>query len=121
MPRLIIIDSHTGYIWGDTADIPRDDLHAAGFDSSGDTGSDNIIAACRALDMSIGGDMPAYDYVSGRNPAALNGRDGYIVYHDNVSGGAVANIHDGQDAEMIEAVTSQCPIVGVVARVPVQD
>lgn len=121
MPRLIIIDSHTGYIWGDSADIPHDYATAAGFDSSGNTGPDNIIAACRALDLSIGGNRPAYEYVSDRNPRALNGQDGYIVYHDNVSGDAVANIHDGQDPAVIEAVTTQCPIVGVVARIPARD
>lgn len=111
MPRYIIIDSYSGYIWGDTADMPR-----AQFDGSFNCGEEAILAACADLDASIGSEARTYNLVSSFNRSALKGRSGYFVYRADIDGSdAVAIIHDGQDQETIKAVERDCRLVGVVA------
>lgn len=98
--RFIIIDTYSGYIWGDSAD----------FDAGNPDGStDDICEACRRLDHSIGEFERDYQEVSDEP------HNGYAVYRADINGSeAVGNIHDGQDPEMIEAVVRDCEFVGYV-------
>lgn len=100
MPRFIIIDNYSGYIWGDSAD----------FDTGNPDGTtDDICEACRRLDHSIGEYERVYAEASSPPPS------GYTVYRADINGSeAVGNIHDGQDPEMIAAVERDCEFVGYV-------
>jgi hypothetical protein len=104
MPRYILIDDYTGYIWGDTADLPL-------FEGSAPHSDESMIAAARALDESIGGESREYEVVS-----RLDGESGYRVYRADVNGSdAVPVFNDGQDKAAIEAVERDCDFVGCVA------
>ena len=94
MARFILIDSNTGYIFGDSADI----------DGKIVTGSPCEVA--KALDESIGETGRTYTELT-RDPRDT--RTGYRVYRADINGSeAVGSIHDGQDREMIEAVERDC-------------
>lgn len=99
MPRYILIDSDSGYIFGDTADF------AAGQEIS------RIKDAARLLDESIGERGRTYlEHDSPRNSVT-----GYNVYRADINGSeAVPVIHDGQDQKQIDAVEAACEYVGFV-------
>lgn len=101
MARYILIDSYSGYIWGDTADLP-------GFDASAPAGDEAIIQAARLVDESIGESGRAYEY---RRSDPRTSETYYRVYRADE---ALPVIEDGQDSEMIEAVERDCEFVGVV-------
>ena len=112
MPRFILIDNASGYIWGDTADLPRTHVMRAGewaghaWDAIGD-GALTPIEAARWLDETLGEYGREYDEV-GRRDLASN-ETGYLVYRADVGGSeAVPVIQDGQDQETIDAVLSSC-------------
>ena len=90
MAHFILIDSDSGYVWGDTT-------------------AETPMGACQIVDESIGEYGRTYEGVS-----QLGGRTGYLVYQapagfdiDSVGNG------DGQNAELIEAV-SQMPLIAKV-------
>jgi len=93
MARYILIDNHSGYIFGDTAD------YAAGHDIS-------PIAAARMLDESIG--ERGRSYSEQRRPPREN-VTGYHVYRADIAGSeAVPVVMDGQDSDTIAAVEGAC-------------
>lgn len=105
MARYILIDSHSGYIWGDTANLP-------GFDASAPAGDAVIIQAARLTDESNGEFGRVYEY---RRSNPRTSETYYRVYRADVGGSeAVPVIGDGQDSEMIAAVERDCEFVGVV-------
>jgi hypothetical protein len=99
MARYILIDNHSGYIFGDTADFA--------------TGAAlEPCDAARTLDESIGEHGRYYDLMR-HNPNDTRG--GYHVYRADIDGSeAVAVVHDGQDRETIDAVTQSCRYEGFV-------
>lgn len=101
MPRYILIDSYSGYIFGDTAEM-------SAFSDTDQTPID----AARVLDESIGEHGRSYEFVTAdpRDTSTY-----YAVYRADIGGSeAVTNITDGQDREMIEAVERDCKLVGYV-------
>lgn len=101
MAAYIIVDAYTGYVWGDTRDFKGKAYTA-----------ESIVDACRELDEQVTKDFGrAYEQVP-----SLPGDTGYIVYRVDVNGSeAVHVVWDGQDKETIEAVESNCALVGYVA------
>lgn len=103
MARYILIDSNSGYIFGDTAD----------FAANRQSDITSISDAARMLDESIGEYGRSYSELS-RNPRST--QTGYHVYRADINGSeAVPVVQDGQDQEMIEAVERDCEYVGFVA------
>lgn len=101
MARYIFIDSFTGYIFGDSADI----------DGRIVAGTPAEVAA--VLDASIGEQEREYELLS-RNPRTTD--TGYDVYRADVNGSeAVPIVIDGQDRETINAVIAGCEYVGFLA------
>jgi hypothetical protein len=100
MPRYILIDNASGYIWGDH--------------TTSDQGDEGIIAAAQAVDAEAGGRPEPVTYeVLGYNPRDTS--DGYHVYRSDVRGSdQIGNILDGQDQELIDAVARDCEYVGYV-------
>lgn len=98
MPRYILIDHGSGYVWGDSAD----------FGGRIFTGTPVEYAA--ALDASLGEHNRTYEEVP-RQALGAN-ETGYHVYRADVRGSdAIGHIHDGQDAETIAAVERDCEYV----------
>lgn len=92
MTRYIIIDSHSGYIYGEHhSDADRDEA---------------IIQACRATDEEIGETDREYEIVD-----RLDGHNGYIVYD---ASDLTMEIYDGQNPHAIEAVDRECRLAGFV-------
>lgn len=102
MPRYILIDDHSGYIFGDTADLP-----------SAASGDMTPARAAQALDESLGEHGRSYEeHGPGYRP---DGVMAYHVYRADVGGSeAVPIVQDGQDSEMIRAVERDCVKVAVV-------
>ena len=102
MPRYILIDNNSGYIFGDTADF------GAG------AGLDDPIDAARRLDQHIGGMTGTYVFFPYNPPVT---KEGYHIYRADIDGSEVVPlVWDGQDKDTIDAVTSNCRYVGFVAR-----
>lgn len=102
MPRYILIDNASGYIWADTADL-------AGW---GDTEQQPIDAA-RLIDAHVG--APGREYELFRRSPDGSTSPGYHVWRADVGGSeAVAVVQDGQDPEMIAAVERDCEYIGYV-------
>jgi len=104
MARFIIIETNSGYIWGDTATLTTDQFTCS--DRADDA---DMIAACRAIDEENGEHGREYETLNSVHE--LNGRSGYMVH---AGSDAVVTIDDGQDQELIEAVERDCKLVGVV-------
>lgn len=101
MPRYILIDRESGYIFADTAA-----LH--GFCASSGTPAD----AARALDADLKNEPAAYEETHNRDLFAI-----YDVYRADVRGSeAVPVVQDGQSQEIIEAVTRDCDFVTSLKR-----
>ena len=98
MTRYILIDSNSGYIFGDSADF------AAGNSDLTPT------EAARLMDESIGEHGREYRELSS---VPRDTRTGYAVYRAE----AVPVVQDGQDREMIEAVERDCEFVAFVEAV----
>lgn len=100
--RLILIDNNSGYIWGDTADLPGLSQDAI----SGVPWREAAEAAARALDASNGEHDRSYEVME-RNPRDTS--TGYHVYRADVRGSdQLPTVWDGQDREVIEAVERDC-------------
>lgn len=101
MARYILIDNHTGYIWGDSADL------------SGKIFAGTALEFAKALDESLGEYDRAYEEQSRANSG---NQTGYHVYRADIDGSdAVTVVHDGQDQETIDAVVSACRYDGFIA------
>jgi len=101
MPRYILIDRNSGYIFGDTAD------YASGFD-----GALTPVTAAKLLDQSL--KNPDYSY---REIERHDARATYDIYRADTGGSeAIAIVQDGQDPETIAAVESECRYVATLAR-----
>jgi len=102
MPRYILIDNASGYIWGDTSDID-------GENASAETPEE----AARLLDESLGQRGRRYTL---HEATPHETTSGYDVYRADVKGGpdVIAEIEDGTDHEAIEAVEKLCQYCGFV-------
>lgn len=99
MARYILIDNHSGYIFGDSADI------------NGKIFDGTPCEVAQAIDESIGEYGRSYEESDPDNSTV----SGYHVYRADIDGSeAVGNIHDGQDQEMIAAVERDCEYVTFV-------
>ncbi len=101
MARYIFIDSSSGYIFGDSADIPRV------------TADSTLIEIAAALDASIG--QPGREYeLQSSNPNTT--ATGYDVWRVDVGGSEVVPVvQDGQDQEVIDAVETEGEYAGFIA------
>lgn len=100
MARYILIDSNSGYVFGDTADFAngRSDL--------------TPVEAARLLDESIGEQGRLYVERSSDPKSTVTG---YHVYRADVRGSeAVPVVHDGQDSDTISEVMELCDYVAFV-------
>jgi hypothetical protein len=110
MPRFILIDEHSGFIYGDTADLPRD--HLIEGEQAGDLELTPELAA-RWVDEAEGGKYGRRYSLTSHMP---QGASGYHVYRADVGGSdAVPLVWDGQDRETIEAVLEYCKYYGFVS------
>ena len=99
MPRYILIDRNSGYIWGDTADF------ASGQPILTPT------EAAQVLDHTLK-HYGCYEETDQTDSAAT-----YDVYRADVDGSeAITVIVDGQDAETIAAVERDCKYVTSIRR-----
>ena len=115
MPRYIIIDNVSGYIFADTADIEANywKTHPSEL-----TSKDAPLLVCHWLDCGVGGQYGrSYEYVS----KLADNESGYLVYRADINGSeAVAVVQDGHDADTIAAVMEHCELVARV-RCSVED
>lgn len=101
MPRFILIDNNSGYIFGDSADF-----------ASGNQSDLTPVEAARLLDESIGEHGREYSELSSQ---PRDTRTGYAVYRADIDGSeAVPVVYDGQDQETISAVERDCEFVAFV-------
>jgi hypothetical protein len=111
MPRYILIDNASGYIFGDTANLPS--THVIDGETMAAWGDASLTPALAArwLDESEVREFGrSYEAVS-RSALASN-ETGYHVYRADVHGSdAVPVFMDGQDREAIEAVERDCEYV----------
>lgn len=97
MPRYILIDNCSGYIFGDSAD-----LNGNAFDGT-------PLEYAAALDASIGEHGRDYEEVS--NHALASNETGY---HADRANDAVPVVGDGTDQTMIETVLRDCEYVTTI-------
>lgn len=102
MPRFILIDMHSGLVFGDTANIQGEAHFPA-----------TALEAARLVDtLDLGEYGRSYSEVT---RAGLMGRTGYLVYQAESDGpGAFPAITDGGDLATIQAVQISCPFVCAV-------
>jgi len=100
MHRYILIDRHSGYIFGDTADF------AAGREF------DTPAEAAAILHETLLDGAVAFEACGDRDEHAV-----YDVYQADINGSdAVGVVHDGQDQETIDAVVAACEHVSTLRR-----
>jgi hypothetical protein len=91
MKRYILLDHHSGYIFGDVVES-------------------SPVFAAKSLDLSLMNDESEYLYEeTGRHDAIAR----YYVYYASDD---FPIIDGGQDQELIEAVIRDCPYVATVSR-----
>jgi hypothetical protein len=101
MARFILIDSNSGHIWGDTADL------------NGPARDETPAEAAKRLDESLNEFGRSYEE-HGRGHI-LNGADAYFVYRADIDGSEVVPIvRDGQDLDVVEAVMNRCQLLSIV-------
>ena len=102
MPRYILIESNSGFIWADTADL-------AGWSES----AQEPIDAARLIDEHIG--APGREYELFRSARSAPDGSGYHVWRADVAGReTLPVVTDGQDREMIAAVERTCEYLGYI-------
>lgn len=102
MPRFILIDSNSGYVFGDSADI------------AGQIVNGTPCEVARALDASLGSEGTGYTEMG--TSAVRSGLSGYLVYRADIDGSeAVPVVQDGQDADTIAEVERLCDLDCFVA------
>lgn len=100
MPRYILVESNSGFIWTDTADLP-------GWRES----DQQPIDAARLIDERVG--APGREYEFFRSARSAPSGSGYHVWR--VAGReTLPVVTDGQDREMIAAVERDCEYVGYI-------
>lgn len=107
--HLILIDTNSGYIWGDTRDL-------AGYDASYAAALRDMDAAAKyaaaTLDRDVGTEADEYKIDNRGAP------DSYNIYRVDINGSeALPLVGDGQDQETINAVKRECAYVATVRRV----
>jgi len=108
MPRFILIDNHTGYVWGDSAD-----LNGGIFVPTAEGLGAQAVEYAAALDASNGEHDRSYLECS-RHALASN-ETGYHVYRADVGGSeAIGIVRDGQDQETIDSVVRDCEYVSTI-------
>lgn len=113
--RLILIDNHSGFIFGDTANYRLGRLEEwrdNNSDSNSEIRSLSVLAA-RLVDDSIGERGREYEFVT-YDPG--DARTGYFIYRADVDGSeeAAPVVADGQKQETIDAVRRDCRFEGFV-------
>lgn len=98
MTRYILIDSNSGYVWGDTADL------------DGSARDETPEDAARRLDKNVGG-RDAWNHAYTFHHSGRPHGNGYFIYRAAESFPIVA---DGQSAETIRAVQRDCAYLGFV-------
>lgn len=105
MPRFIMIDSDSGYVFGDTADLNGKLVPCS-----------NPVEACHAMDHAVGEYRRTYREHGPDSHAARRGASGYFVYTAR-EGQRYPFIHDGQDKADIAAVQRNLTLVAFVETV----
>lgn len=119
--RIILIDAHSGFIWGDSADLSGrifngDRVLEVMPDADLSQEEDWALAFAQALDESLGETGRTYEAEFWR--AGQEGRSGYYAYRADVGGSeAVPVVQNGQDQAAIEAVERDCEQICFVAYV----
>ena len=110
MARYILIDNCSGYIFGDTADLPQHTFAEDSFPVS-QSGLTPIEAARWLDETEVREFGRAYEKVS-----RLDGNEtGYRIYRADINGSeAVPVAYDGQDADTIAEVERNCDLVATV-------
>lgn len=113
--RIVLIDNNSGYIFGDSADL---DGRIFGWDDvatdvpQSPTEDDFALSFAKALDRSIGEVGRAY-HMTSIDPQT--DETGYYVYRVDVGGShVIGDVHDGQDHEIIDAVTTRGQWIGFI-------
>ncbi len=113
MPRYILIDNCSGYIFGDTVDMPGD--HVIDGRTMREWGDDATpIMAAQWLDEAVVGEFgQRYTEVSERDLAS--NESGYHVYRADINGSdAIVPIRDGQNQDEIDDVIQNCRYVTTI-------
>src|SRR5690606_33288021 len=102
MPRYILIENNSGYIWTDTADLP----------GWGESGQEPVDAA-RLIDEHTG--APGREYEFFRSARSAPGGSGYHVWRVDVAGREPLSVAlDGQDRETVDTVERVGEYVGFI-------
>lgn len=110
--RLILIDHDSGYIFGDTADMPTD--HVIDDEAMRDHAITPTLAA-RWLDEAVVREFGRVYVQHGPDYRPAANEPAYHVYRADVNGSdAVGVAWDGQDPEEIAAVERDCRKIAVV-------
>jgi len=99
--RYIIIDRHSGFIWGDTYDQwwKMDEPHPVG-----------PVEAARSLDQSVSNDTSELQYeITDKN-------DDKVTYDIYIAKDCFPAVLDGQDQSMIDLVCKKCTFTASIAR-----
>src|SRR5262245_25740327 len=97
--RYILIDNHSGFVWGDSADYAPDETN---------------MTPCRAvaaLDETIAGHVDCDYEEHGPGFVPASNESAYFVY---VAPSDFPLVEDGQSKAQIEAVERDCKLVAVV-------
>lgn len=101
--RIIFIDNCSGFVWGEGTLPDGGTINAEALETEALV-LDAIIDQSSALTRTYSG-------TTSKNALAAN-QTGYLIYADQA--GQIGEIADGQDQELIEAVTSKCTQIGCV-------
>lgn len=113
MPRFILIDNYSGYVYGDTAALPAHRINGRPITQSDLTGDEGPLLAAEWMDEAEG---IAHGRTYERRQRASGDECGYRVYRADIAGSdAIGAIRDGQDQVMIDAVLNDCPFECFVA------
>jgi hypothetical protein len=117
MARYILIDNHSGYIFGDTADLPRVAISTSEGVPMSQSDMAGPVDAARWLDEAVVREY-GRSYEECRRHELASNENGYHVYRADIDGSdAVATVTDGQSADEIEAVERDCQYVTAIRTV----
>jgi hypothetical protein len=109
MARYILIDNVSGYVMGDTADLPKHTFAGDVFPI--DQSRLSPVAAAMWLDEAVIHTYGRRYEECGRHELNSN-ETGYHLYRADIDGSeAVPLVYDGQDRDTIEAVERDCEYV----------
>ena len=101
MTRYILIDAHSGYVFGDTADR---------WWKMDDDAPVSPIDAAVSLDCALMMDNSGWSYED------VSRHDSRATYHVYTADDEFPIIFDGQDKKAIDAVTRDCSYLGSISR-----